>query len=98
MSFSPTTSHDNEYGDLKADHRGTLQALIRIQESGQEPGVDSAEQADTDAIEFSKVLNGADGNWLSYNGVDGNRYSAPHQINISMVAQLELKWIFTIPN
>jgi PQQ-dependent dehydrogenase (methanol/ethanol family) len=38
------------------------------------------------------------GDWLTYNGqLSANRYSNLDQINTTNVAQLKLKWIFTIP-
>jgi PQQ-dependent dehydrogenase (methanol/ethanol family) len=49
-------------------------------------------------IDFARILNPRQGDWLTYNGnLSGNRYSELGQINTTNVNQLGVKWIFTVP-
>jgi glucose dehydrogenase len=58
----------------------------------------STHSSDKGGIEFSRILNPAPGDWLTYNGkVSGNRYSELTQINATNLSRLGVKWTFSIP-
>ena len=58
----------------------------------------SAHSSDKGGIDFSRILNPAPGDWLTYNGkVSGNRYSELTQINATNLSRLGVKWTFSIP-
>ena len=58
----------------------------------------SAPSSDKGGIDFSRILNPAPGDWLTYNGkVSGNRYSELTQINATNLSRLGVKWTFSIP-
>ena len=67
--------------------------------SGVKPGTAvAAESPESGGISFSRILHPQSGDWLTHNGnLSGNRYSELAQINATNVAQLRLKWIYTVP-
>jgi PQQ-dependent dehydrogenase (methanol/ethanol family) len=77
-----------------------LQNLIAYLGSltGVKPGVPAVPgSAAAGGIEFSRIVDPAPGDWLTYDGsLSGNRYSALTQVNTSNVTQLGLKWTFPI--
>jgi PQQ-dependent dehydrogenase (methanol/ethanol family) len=67
--------------------------------TGVEPGAaTSAKATGAGGIDFSRILNPAPGDWLTYNGkLSGNRYSDLKQINAANVNKLSLKWTYSVP-
>lgn len=68
--------------------------------SGVKPGAiaESAHVERPGDIDFARIVNPKQGDWLSYNGnLSGNRYSPLDQINVSNVKKLALQWSFSIP-
>ena len=50
-------------------------------------------------ISFADIASPRPGEWPTYNGqIGGNRHSSLREINVSNVAQLAPKWIFTLPS
>jgi PQQ-dependent dehydrogenase (methanol/ethanol family) len=77
-----------------------LQNLIAYLSSldGVKPGAADITDSDPGGISFSQMLDAHSGDWLTYNGnLSGNRYSDLKQINAANVAQLALRWIYTVP-
>lgn len=59
---------------------------------------ETSSRTETGGISFEDLVHPKQENWLTYNGsLSGNRYSELRQINTRNAAQLQLKWIYTLP-
>ncbi len=78
-----------------------LIAVVSVQlVAAQEPAVTSQATVALSPVTWERLLNAADEpeNWLMYSGtLDSQRHSRLDGVNTGNVAQLELKWVYQIP-